>query len=61
VNPGTLIMGVGLDVDVTPRLKAQFNANAVRFVTTDPSDGALCAEQSPNFGYDLSFGFLPRR
>jgi hypothetical protein len=61
VNPGTLIMGVGLDIDVTPRLKAQFNANAVRFITTDPIKTALFVpNQSPNFGYDLSFGFFYR-
>ncbi len=61
VNPGTLIVGLGLDVDVTPRLKAQFNANWVRFVTTDPLKTALFVPSvDRNFGYDISLGFFYR-
>lgn len=61
VNPGTLIVGLGLDVDVTPRLKASFNANWVRFVTTDPLKTVLFVPSvDRNFGYDISLGFFYR-
>ena len=61
VNPGTLIAGLGLDVDVTPRLKMAFNANWVGFVTPDTLKTALFVPSvSRNFGYDISLGFFYR-
>ncbi|MBS0657197.1 MAG: hypothetical protein JSR82_02985 [Verrucomicrobia bacterium] len=61
VNPGTLIAGLGLDVDVTPRLKMSLNANWVRFVTTDTLKTALFVNKvDRDLGYDLSVGFTYR-
>ncbi len=61
VNPGTLIVGLGLDIDVTPRLKMQFNANYVRMISPDPVKEALFVNKiDRELGYDLSFGFFYR-
>lgn len=34
VNPGLLLANVGYDADITPKLKAMFNVNYLRFVNT---------------------------
>ena len=61
VNPGTLIFGVGLDADLTPKLRVQFNANYIRMVDSDPVKVALFANQVDNeLGYDISLGFTYR-
>lgn len=58
VNPGTLLFGFGLDVDITPKLKAQFNANYIRFVDTDSIKQALFTNNvDKELGYDISLGF----
>lgn len=59
INPGTLLVGVGVDVDVTPKLKAQFNANYLRFVDTDSIQQALFTNHvDQELGYDISLGFI---
>ncbi len=61
VNPGTLIVGVGLDADLTPKLKAQFNANYIRFVDTAPIRDVLLTNHADNeLGYDISLGLTYR-
>ncbi len=61
VNPGTLIAGLGLDADITPRLKAVFNANWIRFVSPDALKTVLFVPKvDRDFGYDFSFGFFYR-
>lgn len=58
VNPGTLLFGFGVDVDITPKLKAQFNANYIRFVDTDSIKQALFTNNvDKELGYDISLGF----
>ena len=57
VNPGTLLVGVGLDVDVTPKLRVQFNANYIRFVETDSLKTTLFTNRvDGELGYDISLG-----
>lgn len=61
VNPGTLIVGVGLDADLTPRLKAQCNLNYIRFVDTAAIRSILLTNHADEeLGYDLSLGFTYR-
>ena len=61
VNPGTLLFNVGLDADITPKLRLQFNANYIRFVDTAPLKTVLLADHIDNeLGYDLSVGFTYR-
>lgn len=61
VNPGTFIIGVGLDADLTPKLRLQFNANYIRFVDTAVIKQVLFTNQvSCDLGYDLSIGFTYR-
>lgn len=57
VNPGALIVGVGTDVDVTPKLKAFANLNYIRFAETAPIKVALqSSRQRSDLGLDASFG-----
>jgi hypothetical protein len=57
VNPGLFLFGLGLDIDVTPKVKAFLNANYLRFAETDPIKTALLTNKvDPEFGYDLSLG-----
>lgn len=61
VNPGTLLFGAGMDVEVTPKLKAQFNANYIRFVDTSSVQQALFTNKAArDLGYDISLGFTYR-
>jgi hypothetical protein len=41
VNPGIQLATVGLDVDVTPRLKAIFTGNYIRFDAVEPLEEVL--------------------
>ena len=57
VNPGTLIFGYGMDADVTPKLKAFFNANYIRTTTTAPTEQVLFTNHASNdFALDFSAG-----
>jgi hypothetical protein len=57
VNPGVKIVGFGLDADVTPKLRAFFNANYIWFDHTEPIERALHTNRvSDELGLDLSLG-----
>jgi hypothetical protein len=61
VNPGVLLLGVGTEMDLTPRLRSFINANYVRFMETDSIKTALLTGKVDNeLGYDLSLGFQYR-
>lgn len=61
VNPGTFIVGLGLDANLTPKLKAQFNANYIRFVNTAAICDILITNHADDeLGYDISLGFTYR-
>ena len=61
VNPGVLILGLGTEMDVTPKLRTFMNANYIRFMETDPIKTALLTDQvAHEVGWDLSLGFQYR-
>jgi hypothetical protein len=61
VNPGVMIVGLGSDLDVTPKLKAFANANYIWFAETEPIELALQTNRaSRDLGLDLSLGFKYR-
>jgi hypothetical protein len=61
VNPGVLLLGVGTEMDLTPKLRSFINANYIRFMETDPLKTALLTDRVDNeLGYDLSMGFQYR-
>ena len=61
VNPGVFIFGLGTELDVTPKLRAFFNANYIRFAETDPLQTALLTQKiDAEVGWDLSLGFQYR-
>jgi hypothetical protein len=61
VNPGTFLVGLGLDADLTPKLRLQFNANYIRFVNTNVIKQILFTNQvSCDLGFDISLGFTYR-
>jgi hypothetical protein len=61
VNPGVLLLGVGTEMDLTPKLRSFLNANYIRFMETDPIKTALLTDRVDNeLGYDLSLGFQYR-
>ncbi len=61
VNPGVMIVGVGTDVDVTPKLKAFGNLNYIKFAETAPIKYALQTNrQRSDLGVDASVGIKYR-
>jgi hypothetical protein len=57
VNPGLVLLGVGAEADLTPKLKAFFNANYLQFDTVDPIKRLLLTNQAGrDIGTDLSLG-----
>src|SRR5204863_9745652 len=61
VNPGVLLLGLGTEIEVTPKLRSFINANYIRFMETDPLKTALLTDKvAHEFGYDLSVGFQYR-
>ena len=61
VNPGAIIVGIGADFDVTPKLKAFLNLNYIWFSETAPIKLALQTNRVRNdLGLDASFGFKYR-
>lgn len=57
VNPGILILNAGMDLEVTPKLRASFNLNYLRFQHTEPIE--LVLNQAPthrSIGFDFGFG-----
>ena len=61
VNPGLLLLGLGLDAEITPKLKAVVNANYLRFDKTGALDLLLFQPGiRKSIGVDLGAGFLWR-
>ncbi len=61
VNPGVFLLGLGTDIDVTPKLKAFANANYIWLAQTKPIEQALMTNKIKNeLGLDLSLGFKYR-
>jgi hypothetical protein len=61
VNPGAFIVGVGTEMDVTPKLRTFLNANYIRFMETDPLKTALLTDKiDREVGWDLSLGLQYR-
>ena len=61
VNPGIFILGPGLELDVTPKLRTFFNLNYIFFAETDPLKSALQVNKMDSeVGWDLSVGFQYR-
>jgi len=61
VNPGVALITTGLDVEVTPRLKAIFTGNYIRLATTEPLKQILFQETiREELGFDLSVGLRYR-
>ena len=61
VNPGVQIASAGLDVDVTPRLKAIFTGNYIRFDATESVEAILFQGNiHKELGTDLSVGLRYR-
>ena len=61
VNPGVQIASLGLDVDVTPRLKAIFTGNYIRLDATESVEELLFqGDISNELGVDISAGLKYR-
>jgi hypothetical protein len=61
VNPGIFIYNAGIDVDVTQRIKAIFNANYLRFHRTEPLEYLIFQNHiRHDIGWDLSVGVTYR-
>ena len=61
VNPGALILGIGADMDITPKLKAFANLNYIWLAEPASVKVALQTDRVRNdLGLDASFGFKYR-
>jgi hypothetical protein len=61
VNPGLGLFNAGIDVNVTPKLRAFINYNYLRFVRTEPLELALVQDKIRHeIGHDLGIGFIYR-
>jgi hypothetical protein len=61
VNPGLGLVNAGIDVDVTPKLRAFINYNYLRFIRTEPLELALFQDNIRHeIGHDLGLGFIYR-
>jgi hypothetical protein len=61
VNPGAFIYGLGIDAEVTPKLRSFFNANYIRLAETDTIKTALLTDRAGSeIGFDLSLGLQYR-
>jgi hypothetical protein len=61
VNPGLLLLGAGIDFDLTPKLKGIVNANYLRFDKTEPLKALLFQSVIDKpIGLDWGAGFLYR-
>jgi hypothetical protein len=61
VNPGLFIFNVGVDAELTPTVKAVFNANYLRFHRTEPIEYVLFQPGVRHeIGGDLSLGVIYR-
>jgi hypothetical protein len=61
VNPGIFIYNAGVDVELTQRIKAVFNANYLRFHRTEPLEYVLFQNHIRHeIGWDFSLGVAYR-
>jgi hypothetical protein len=61
VNPGALVLGLGTEIELTPKLRNFINLNYIWFMETDPIKTALLTDKVNNeLGWDLSIGFQYR-
>jgi hypothetical protein len=61
VNPGLGLINAGIDVDVTPKLRAFINYNYLRFAHTEPLELVLFQDNIRHeIGHDLGLGFIYR-
>jgi hypothetical protein len=61
VNPGLRLAGLGVDLELTPKLKAVMNANYLEFDTTAPLETLLFQPNLPrSIGLDLGCGVVYR-
>ncbi len=61
VNPGIMIFNAGVDAELTPTVKAVFNANYLRFHRTQSLEYVLFEpDVRKEIGYDLSLGVVYR-
>jgi hypothetical protein len=61
VNPGLRLAGIGVDLELTPKLKAVMNANYLEFDTTAPLERLLFQPNLPrSIGLDLGCGLIYR-
>ena len=61
VNPGLGLFNAGIDVDVTPKLRAFINYNYLRFIRTESLEAGLLQENvRKEIGHDLGLGFIYR-
>lgn len=57
VNPGIFMIGVGTEIELTPRVRGFVDANYVRLVTAEPIQTALLTQRiDEEIGVDLSMG-----
>ncbi len=60
-NPGTVLLGVGADFDITPRTRISANANHLWFATTETLQNLRVEGTIPkSIGYDLSTALIYR-
>jgi hypothetical protein len=60
-NPGTMLAGIGADMDVLPTLRLSLNFNSVYFATTEVVEVARNqANIDKHIGYDLSASLIWR-
>ncbi|OYX38803.1 MULTISPECIES: hypothetical protein [unclassified Sphingomonas] len=60
-NPGTALLGVGADFDITPRTRVSANANHLWFATTETLQNLRVEGTIPkSIGYDLSTALIYR-
>ncbi len=61
VNPGAFIFGLGMEMDITPKMRSFINGNYIRFAETDSIKTALLTDKADNeVGWDLSVGLQYR-
>lgn len=61
INPGIFIFNAGVDVELTQRIKAVFNANYLRFHRTEPLEYVLFQNRiRHDIGFDYSLGVAYR-
>ena len=60
-NPGTVLVGAGVDLDLTPDLRLSLNANYLAFATTEVLEAARAqANVDRNIGADVSAALIWR-